>query len=332
MSQPSSIEPRVSCEVPGACASRSSAAPSFVVVLAGCWAVSWWTGTGVLGFGVALVAALTVATGALFLRELRRAARAVRRVEGEVRRTRRHTAAVPGRLDRLAGEAGCRPASGANWCSRSRHGLSQGSGLRWRRSSLLSWRRIGRCRSDFDREALQAQLATQLRQQQALLNLFALVPVRDVIPPMGGWAASADVVSVLVGELLRIRPRLVVECGSGVSTLWTALAIEQLRSGLPRRQPRPRPALRRADASQPAQPTGSSGTWRCGTRRWCRPSSRVTPRLGTTESALVGLDRTSDCCSSTDRPIATGPLVRYPAVPLLKADARRPRPRSCWTT
>lgn len=70
-----------------------------------------------------------------------------------------------------------------------------------------------------------ARLA-EMHQTQALLNLFALGPVRGVVPPMGGWAASPDVVAVLVQEMLTRRPSLVVECGSGVSTLWLALVAE----------------------------------------------------------------------------------------------------------
>ena len=130
-------------------------------------------------------------------------------------------------------------------------------------------------------DALQAQLATQLHQQQAMLNLFALVPVRDVVPTMGGWAASADVVTLLVGELLRLRPRLVVECGSGVSTLWTALAIEHhgldCRSSASTTTPTS-PSRRGAVCA----PTGSSSTWRSATHSWCRPSWTGTPPPGTT--------------------------------------------------
>ena len=67
-----------------------------------------------------------------------------------------------------------------------------------------------------------AELA-MMHQTQAIANLFRLVEPHGVIPPMGGWAASPDIVAVLVDDLLSHRPRLVVECGSGVSTLWLAL-------------------------------------------------------------------------------------------------------------
>jgi protein-L-isoaspartate O-methyltransferase len=65
-----------------------------------------------------------------------------------------------------------------------------------------------------------------MHQTQALTNLFRLVEPLGVIPPMGGWAASPDVIAVLVDDLLTHRPGLVVECGSGVSTLWLALVAQ----------------------------------------------------------------------------------------------------------
>ncbi|MEV0157505.1 class I SAM-dependent methyltransferase [Micromonospora sp. NPDC050686] len=62
---------------------------------------------------------------------------------------------------------------------------------------------------------------------EALLNLYAMIPVGNRIPPMRGWAASPDVLLVLVSILRDERPKLVVECGSGLSTLWSALAMRQ---------------------------------------------------------------------------------------------------------
>ena len=82
-----------------------------------------------------------------------------------------------------------------------------------------------------DQAALKTMMQTETRigmqQTQALVNLFGIVPVNDVVPTMGGWAASPDVVALLVAELLRLRPALVVECGSGVSTVWLSLAAER---------------------------------------------------------------------------------------------------------
>ncbi|MFC6151187.1 MULTISPECIES: class I SAM-dependent methyltransferase [Mumia] len=67
--------------------------------------------------------------------------------------------------------------------------------------------------------------SAQLAQIQSAIHLFSLLPVEGRVPAMGGWAASPDLVEVVVDELLSRRPSLIVECGSGVSTLWFGLAI-----------------------------------------------------------------------------------------------------------
>lgn len=62
---------------------------------------------------------------------------------------------------------------------------------------------------------------------QATQNLFALVPPRGLVPPMVGYVAAPDVLLVLVQKLLSNRPSLAIECGSGTSTLFLALAAQQ---------------------------------------------------------------------------------------------------------
>lgn len=74
---------------------------------------------------------------------------------------------------------------------------------------------------------LQASNDDAVRQHQAVLNLFSLITTKAAVPPLGGWAASPDLTLMLVDELLRIRPSTVVECGSGVTTLFMALAVAQ---------------------------------------------------------------------------------------------------------
>ena len=58
-------------------------------------------------------------------------------------------------------------------------------------------------------------------------NLSAVLPVSDVLPATRGWAASPDLLMVLVDLVMTGRSSLVVECGSGASTLWIALAMRR---------------------------------------------------------------------------------------------------------
>ncbi len=58
-------------------------------------------------------------------------------------------------------------------------------------------------------------------------NLSAVLPASDLLPATRGWAASPDLLVVLVDLVITERPSLVVECGSGASTLWLALAMRR---------------------------------------------------------------------------------------------------------
>src|SRR5580692_179728 len=71
------------------------------------------------------------------------------------------------------------------------------------------------------------ELKQTFRQLEALQNLNAVLPTSDVLPATRGWAASPDLLLVLVDLVITERPSLIVECGSGVSTLWLALAMRR---------------------------------------------------------------------------------------------------------
>ncbi len=71
------------------------------------------------------------------------------------------------------------------------------------------------------------EIKQTFRQLEALQNLYAMLPAHDVLPATRGWAASPDLLMVLVDLVITERPSLVVECGSGASTLWLALAMQR---------------------------------------------------------------------------------------------------------
>jgi len=64
-------------------------------------------------------------------------------------------------------------------------------------------------------------------QLEALQTLNKVLSPTDLLPPTRGWAASPDLLMVLVDLVISKRPSLVVECGSGASTLWIALALRR---------------------------------------------------------------------------------------------------------
>jgi predicted O-methyltransferase YrrM len=75
------------------------------------------------------------------------------------------------------------------------------------------------------RQHLDNSAVHEFRQLEALLNLHAVSPVRYAIPPSRVWAASPDLLLLLTWLVATERPGVVVDLGSGNSTLWLGLAM-----------------------------------------------------------------------------------------------------------
>lgn len=69
------------------------------------------------------------------------------------------------------------------------------------------------------------------RQVEALMNLHALLQPRAPLPPTRGWAASPDVLLLLAKDVLARRPEVVVEFGSGTSSVVLGLALREAGAG-----------------------------------------------------------------------------------------------------
>lgn len=81
-----------------------------------------------------------------------------------------------------------------------------------------------------DTESIIQQVSISVRdafyQLEALQNLHAMVPAHGRVPRSRDWAASPDLLLLLVDLVRRAKPTVVLECGSGVSTVWMALAMQ----------------------------------------------------------------------------------------------------------
>jgi len=85
-----------------------------------------------------------------------------------------------------------------------------------------------------EESALSAQRASgeNLYQQlEALISITSILPLRTPLPPMRGWAISPDFGVLLIAEILKKKPRRVLELGSGVSTLLIAYCLEKTGHG-----------------------------------------------------------------------------------------------------
>src|SRR5215469_238647 len=115
-------------------------------------------------------------------------------------------------------------------------GLLAGGAVLLIRHNLDLAARIGNLGTESQRSLgtvrrIESRLGTELthtfRQIEALQNLSTMLPASEVLPATRGWAASPDLLLVLVDQLITHRPSLVVECGSGASTLWLGLAMRR---------------------------------------------------------------------------------------------------------
>ena len=80
-------------------------------------------------------------------------------------------------------------------------------------------------------QTLANELAQTYRQIEALVMLTKCLPLRHPLPPMRGSAVSPDLALLLYELVHEHRPALVVECGSGVSTLVLGYALKAVGAG-----------------------------------------------------------------------------------------------------
>lgn len=69
------------------------------------------------------------------------------------------------------------------------------------------------------------------RQMQSLAYLNATLPLRQPLPFLGGMAVLPDFAACLAGLIREIRPRRILELGSGASTIIASYVMEELGEG-----------------------------------------------------------------------------------------------------
>ncbi|KIH96894.1 methyltransferase [Streptomonospora alba] len=80
-------------------------------------------------------------------------------------------------------------------------------------------------------KAVTVQGRNDYEQQVAWAELRDHLGVAPFMPSLRGWAASPDVMRVLVRAVDTHRPELVVECGSGASSVWLGYALRRVGRG-----------------------------------------------------------------------------------------------------
>ena len=75
--------------------------------------------------------------------------------------------------------------------------------------------------------SIERDLEEERTQVQAIHSIYSFITPRFPLPNMSRWTAYPDLAKTIVHECMMNKPGLVVELGSGISTLITAYVLEQ---------------------------------------------------------------------------------------------------------
>jgi hypothetical protein len=159
------------------------------------------------------------------------------------------------------------------------------------------------------------------RQQYALTQIR---PLLGELPlEIGGWAADGVMVHNAVRLMLEARPRLVVECGSGSSTLVVARCLRALGGRIISLEHNPEYARRTSELLR-LNGLDNVATVVTAPLAVIEVEGKAVPWYGNEYECLLG--EPIDVLLIDGPPKATAPRARYPAVPLLKSHLAA----QCW--
>lgn len=153
-------------------------------------------------------------------------------------------------------------------------------------------------------------------EEQALIQLLARYTPRTPLPPLSGWALSPVGMVYLLDAIERRDAVSVVECGSGTTTLWMALAMKVKGSGKVY-------ALENSEdyAAATRKMLEAHGLSEWAQVSVCPLTEQSTPRgeFRWYDLRKVELPEVVDVLLVDGPPGTTGPHARYPVLPLLRA-------------
>lgn len=153
-----------------------------------------------------------------------------------------------------------------------------------------------------------------LTEVQALDQLRTRFPTTSPLPELGGWALDPTGLVWLVDEISRKQPAHVVECGSGTSTFWIAMALRENGHGRVVAMEHLEEYVRRTTAVLE----------RHGLAEWAEVRHAPLTEHETPRGIFPWYDVDPTTLGAIDLlvvdgpPQSTGHLARYPALPLLR--------------
>ncbi|KQM84124.1 class I SAM-dependent methyltransferase [Agromyces sp. Leaf222] len=144
-----------------------------------------------------------------------------------------------------------------------------------------------------------------------------LDPAAPFMPPLRDWAASPDALRVLVRYVDETRPTLVVECGSGSSSVWLGYSVQRVGGRLVALE-HDAGYAERSRRLVAEHGLGDVVDVRLAPLEPWRPEPDAPSQPWYAAAALADLDGIG-LVFVDGPPAATGPHARYPAVPSLLA-------------
>jgi predicted O-methyltransferase YrrM len=161
---------------------------------------------------------------------------------------------------------------------------------------------------------LSQQQMSHYRQTEALFSLFSSLRPSHPLPPMRGWTISPDAANALVTLIDIERPRVIVEAGSGVSTVLCAYALRAIGEGRivsldheAEYAARTREMLKRHELQEFATVHHAP----------LKPVTLGNESLSWYDQAPLETIQSIDLLIVDGPPTKRDPLARYPALPLL---------------
>jgi len=173
--------------------------------------------------------------------------------------------------------------------------------------------KMARAHAQTMRKTLERLPGHLLTEVQALDQLLSRYSPRSPLPVVGGWAVSPTGLLWLVDFVDRVRPDLVVECGSGTSTLWLAQSMREHGRGR---------VVAIEHQSVFAEKTRAMLRDH-GLADWAEVRFAPLTEVATPRGTFPWYDVDPDTLGEIDLllvdgpPAATGPEARYPALPIL---------------
>ncbi len=78
---------------------------------------------------------------------------------------------------------------------------------------------------------VQKRLSEDYKQIESLFSIHSIIKINSPLPPMRDWAISPDFASILISLIFDLKPGIILEASSGVSTLISSYCLKELGVG-----------------------------------------------------------------------------------------------------